>query len=85
DEARAIIRTGVVLLIAGFALSELLLFGQGTLIWARWGMLPGYHWMLFGASALLPAGAVLLLAGAMTGSENEMIRRSDNGDPPSIV
>ncbi len=65
NEARAIIRIGLVLVIAGFALSELLLFGQGTLIWVRWGMLPGYHWMLFGVSTLLPIGAALLLAGAL--------------------
>ena len=67
DEARTSIRIGLALLIAGFALSELLLFGQGTLIWVRWGMLPGYHWMLFAASALLPIGAALLLVGARSG------------------
>lgn len=67
DEARTSIRIGLALLIAGFALSELLLFGQGTLIWVRWGMLPGYHWMLFAASALLPIGAALLLLGARSG------------------
>jgi len=65
DEARAMVRVGMALLIAGFALSELLLFGQGTLIWGRWGMLPNYHWMLFAASALMPIGALLLLAAAL--------------------
>ncbi len=64
-EARAAVRIGMALVIAGFALSELLLFGQGTLIWARWGMLPGYHWMLFGVSALMPIGALLLLVQAL--------------------
>lgn len=71
DGTRTIIRIGLLLLIAGFALSELLLFGQGTLIWVRWGMLPGYHWMLFSVSALLPIGAVLLLAGAERGSDDQ--------------
>ena len=73
------------LLIAGFALSELLLFGQGTLIWARWGMLPGYHWMLFGVSAMLPLGAGLLLTGALTGSAHGMASRSREGDAPATA
>lgn len=64
-EARVAVRVGMALVIAGFALSELLLFGQGTLIWARWGMLPNYHWMLFAASALMPVGALLLLVQAL--------------------
>jgi len=68
DESRRIIRFGLVALITGFALSELLLFGQGMLIWVRWGMLPGYNWMLFGVSALLPTGAIMLLAGALRGA-----------------
>lgn len=85
DEARSITRIGLVLLIAGFALSELLLFGQGTLIWARWGMLPGYHWMLFGVSAMLPLGAGLLLTGALTGSAHGMASRSREGDAPATA
>lgn len=83
DEARSITRIGLVLLIAGFALSELLLFGQGTLIWARWGMLPGYHWMLFCVSAMLPVGAALLLTGALTGSAHGMASRSRERDAPA--
>ncbi|MFT3884680.1 MAG: hypothetical protein QM724_04400 [Flavobacteriales bacterium] len=67
DEACAPVRAGLALLIAGFAFSELLLFGQGTLIWIRWGMLPGYHWMLFAVSAMLPIGVLLLVAGSRSG------------------
>lgn len=54
---------GLVILIAGFAGSEFLLFLQGTLLWWSMGFLPGYHEWLFGISIGLPAGIVLLLIG----------------------
>ncbi len=54
-------RMGLVLLISGILLSELLLFGQGTFFWAGWGMIPGHYWHLFLASALMPIGVGMLL------------------------
>lgn len=68
DERRIVVRIGLTLFIAGFAGSELLLFGQGTMFWAGLGLLPGYYWMLFGVSALLPAGVITLLLAAVTRS-----------------
>ena len=65
DEQRKVVRLGLTLFIMGFAGSELLLFGQGTLFWAGLGMLPGYYWMLFGVSALLPVGVITLLMAAV--------------------
>lgn len=59
-------KSGLVLFIVGYAASELLLFAQGTAFWAGWGAMPGYYWSVFLASALMPAGAWLLLA-AMAG------------------
>jgi hypothetical protein len=54
-------RVGMVLLISGILLSELLLFAQGTFFWAGWGMIPGHYWHLFLASALMPVGVGLML------------------------
>lgn len=42
------------LLAAGFLLTELLLFGQGTLIWAQKGFIPDYHLWIFLSSILFP-------------------------------
>ena len=44
------------LLILGFFITEILLFGQGLLVWLQLGFLPGYHHLIFCASALLPIG-----------------------------
>lgn len=54
-------KTGFILLSLGIVLSECLLFGQGTLFWAKKGLMPGYYWILFGVSALMPLGILLLL------------------------
>ncbi|WKZ66742.1 MAG: hypothetical protein QY325_02190 [Flavobacteriales bacterium] len=59
---RPMVRAGLFLLVAGIIGSELLLFAQGTLFWAGWGMMPGHYWHLAIASALMPAGVALLLA-----------------------
>lgn len=48
-------------LIAGFTLSELLLFGQGTLVWLGVGVLAHYPICLFLVSSLLPIGLGLLM------------------------
>lgn len=54
-------RAGIILLLAGFAGSEALLFLQGTLFWANKGFLPGYYPLLWGVSMLIPVGVLLLL------------------------
>lgn len=45
---------GWYLLAAGFISTELLLFAQGTLIWAQLGFIPEYHLWLFLSSILFP-------------------------------
>ena len=60
---RFIARTGWILLIAGFLLTELILFGQGTLLWAGKGFITHYYIIIFGASLLLPLGILLGLLG----------------------
>ena len=61
DDRQPLVRGGLLLFITGYACSELLLFTQGTLFWFGSGLLPGYYWALFSASALLPVGVGLLL------------------------
>ncbi|MCC6399653.1 MAG: hypothetical protein IT227_02740 [Flavobacteriales bacterium] len=56
------VRIGLSLFTSGLVLTEALLFLQGTLFWAGFGMLPGYHATLLGFSLLLPAGIGVLLA-----------------------
>lgn len=46
--------------VAGFVLTELLLFTQGLFYWFQWGQLPAYYELLFGASVLLPLAIVLI-------------------------
>lgn len=72
---RTMVRTGLVLFIAGVLLSELLLFVQGTFFWAGLGLIPGHYWHLFLTSALMPSGIVCLLAGACRPEKREQAAR----------
>jgi mono/diheme cytochrome c family protein len=53
-------KTGWMILVSGFVLTELLLFGQGTLLWIKAGFIPSFYILLFLASALLPLGLSLI-------------------------
>ncbi len=53
-------KIGLVLLLAGIILTELLLFGQGTMLWVGVGFIPAYYEVIFGASVLIPVGVLLL-------------------------
>ncbi len=55
------IRIGLVTLIAGFILTEVILFLQGTFFWGAMGFLPYYYVGLFATSCLLPVGVLLLV------------------------
>lgn len=57
----ALSRLGIGLLVAGFLISEILLFLQGTLLWGAQGFMPFYYEMLFLGSALMPAGILILI------------------------
>jgi len=59
----AIARAGWLLLLAAFVLSELVLFGQGTLLWLRQGFVEYYYEILFGVTALFPLALTVILAG----------------------
>ena len=56
-------RVGLWLIFSGFVGSELLLFLQGTMLWATLGFLPIYYELLFGISALIPLGIAIFLIG----------------------
>jgi hypothetical protein len=58
-------RIGAGLFLIGLISSEVLLFLQGALLWGAKGFLPGYYELLFGLSALMPAGLLLILAGKL--------------------
>jgi hypothetical protein len=70
DERQPWVRLGLVLFITGYACSELLLFTQGTLFWFGSGLMPGYYWVLFSASVLLPVGVGTLL---FTGLRRQLV------------
>ena len=57
-------RIGIALFFAGFVLSELLLFLQGTMFWGALGFLPFYYEALTLFSLLLPLGVLGLLVGS---------------------
>jgi hypothetical protein len=53
------------LYIVAFIVTELLLFVQGTMLWAGLGFISSFYLILFYASALFPAGVILVLAGQL--------------------
>ncbi len=61
-----IVRLGLILFMAGFALSEAVLFLQGSMFWAAMGFLPGYYLLLTLVSALMPLGLVLIVGSFVT-------------------
>lgn len=46
-----------------FLASEILLLGQGTLLWAKLGFIPHFHLILFIASSFFPIGLLLIWVG----------------------
>ena len=57
DLFRSSTRIALVLFIAGFAITEILLFVQGAMFWGSLGLIPYYYEILFISSLLLPIGA----------------------------
>lgn len=61
---RPLSNLGWILLIAGFVITEALLFLQGTLVWLQLGFLPEYNFWLFLASCLFPLSLAFIMAGS---------------------
>jgi hypothetical protein len=53
------LRIGLIIFLAGFALTEGMLFLQGAMLWAAMGFLPLYYEILFTMTLMLPVGAGL--------------------------
>ena len=62
---------GLVLLFAGFILTESLLFGQGLMFWGTLGFLPHYYLLLFLASVLVPLGVVCIIPGVNSAAKRD--------------
>lgn len=54
-------RWGMGLMLTGFILSEVILFTQGAMFWMQLGFMPYHYLTLFGISALMPVGLLLIL------------------------
>lgn len=68
--------TGYLLLLWAFVSTEILLFGQGVLIWLGLGFIPSYYEFIFGCSLLFPLGLALTITG--------FLRKKIFQDSPSI-
>lgn len=65
-------KAGWLLLSIGFLLKEILLFGQGTLLWMEQGFAPYYHETLFGVTALLPLALIVIISGYRNQNINKL-------------
>jgi hypothetical protein len=54
---------GLSLFLTGFFATELMLFGQGTLLWLGLTALPSFNWLIFWASVPMPLGLLLFFLG----------------------
>jgi hypothetical protein len=54
-------RIGLSTLLVGIFLSELFLFGQGTMLWAGLGFMPNYYIIIFTVSLLIPLGLLMII------------------------
>jgi hypothetical protein len=53
-------KSGLIIFLLGILLTEILLFGQGVLIWAGFSFIPNYYILLASLSGLLPLGVLLI-------------------------
>ncbi len=54
-------KVGIVMITLAFLSTEILLFGQGLLVWAQKGFLPNYHHIITICSLLFPVGLLFFL------------------------
>ena len=67
------------MLVIGFIMTEIILFGQGTLLWAGLGYVSAYYEIIFGASILLPLGILI----ATLGQRNQGLQYTKAAFPDS--
>lgn len=61
NESNPVLKTGVILIVSGFLITELIMFLQGFFYWQEWGKLPLFHEILFYASCILSIAALTYL------------------------
>lgn len=54
--------TGWLLFLCGFIITEILMFGQGIMLWSGLGFIPSFHHYMFWSSILFPVGLIAILA-----------------------
>ena len=67
-------KAGYVLLMTAFGLTELLLFGQGVMLWLGWGFLAGYYAWIFGLTALFPIAGIMVF-GVLGAHRQTLLRK----------
>ncbi|TVP44706.1 MAG: cytochrome c [Mongoliibacter sp.] len=77
-------KAGWFILSAAFVSSEVLLFGQGTILWAKMGFIPNYHLFLFISSAFFPLGLSLIF-GSLWQKQHKMDQNFIMIKPVKIV
>lgn len=60
-----LLKAGLILMLAGFTGSELILFLQGALFLAGHGLIPAYDLLLFSLTVTLPVGILLLVVASL--------------------
>jgi len=68
-------RTGWIIVLAAFITTELLLFGQGTLVWFGYGYMSQYHEAIFISSILFPIGILLAFTGQFINTHNVTLNK----------
>ncbi|HMN06051.1 MAG TPA: hypothetical protein PKD45_10010 [Flavobacteriales bacterium] len=65
----SVAKVGLSVFTSGMIISEAILFLQGAMFWFGLGKMPAYYELIFGFSALLPLGTIILLAHSMQKKE----------------
>jgi len=71
-------KKGWLLLLTAFLLTEIVLLGQGLLLWLSLGFIPNYHTILFAVSALFPIALVIIASGFWNSSASVSLNPKPN-------
>lgn len=71
---------GLSMLIIGLAGTEMLLFGQGILLWAESGYINGYYKIMLLLSTVLMAGILLIIIAVIKQNQNKKISAKEKSD-----
>ncbi|MCF8256272.1 MAG: hypothetical protein K9J06_01880 [Flavobacteriales bacterium] len=74
-------RYGWQLLLSAFLLTEVMLMGQGLLLWMELGFVPHYHLILFSVSAIFPVALLIVLSGFWRKQDSEPVLQTVISQP----